>query len=240
MVLYRIKQAGRLLQLRSLFLTKNVHTATTESGLPNLAKLTDRALLRIKGRDAAKLLQGITTNDINLLVEGTDKIQYTMFLNSQGRVEYDAFLYVVPGETAEYLIECDAAVSDDVMSHIKKYKLRSKVEISDASKEMETWALFSRSGKLDGSMVEKTGIIAEKDTRTNALGIRMVIPWNQSPVDLLGIKDCLKVDSVVYKEHRYTLGIAEGIQEIPPGNPLPLEYNLALINGGMLHSQIRL
>ncbi len=95
----------------------------------NLTKLTERKLLRIKGRDTNKFLQGIITNDINCLVDGHSEMMYTMFLNVQGRVLYDAFLYTVPGSSNEYFLECDANASDDVISHFKRYKLRAKVEV---------------------------------------------------------------------------------------------------------------
>ena len=37
-----------------------------------------------------------------------------------------------------------------------------------------------------------------------------------------------------YTRWRYQLGIPEGVLDLPPGNCLPLESNLAFMNGGQL------
>ena len=36
-----------------------------------------------------------------------------------------------------------------------------------------------------------------------------------------------------YHRHRLHSGIAEGVEELPVGNCLPLEYNLDYLNGGV-------
>ncbi len=106
-------------------------------------------------------------------------------------------------------------------------------QISDASKELDVWTIFSCNGKLDEITSEnKQDVIINKDPRLDALGMRMVVPWSKSPKELLDLPDCHSTDSAIYKEHRYKNGIAEGVQEIPTGNAVPLEYNMALINGG--------
>ena len=44
-----------------------------------MLKLLDRSVFQITGKDATKLLQGLTTNNVNKLVDNT--MQYTAFLN---------------------------------------------------------------------------------------------------------------------------------------------------------------
>ena len=208
--------------------------ATEEAGkVRMLAKLTDKNILRIKGRDSTKFMQGIITNDIYNLSSDADQSLFTMLLNPQGRVLFDAFIYRVPGETDEFFLECDNVATDDIIKHLKAYKLRAKVEIEDAAKDVEPWVLF-RVG--DGNNIEtmcKSSFLATKDPRLGQLCIRMIAPWNQSPLDFLKIGEHVVVEPAVYKEHRYRLGIAEGVSEIISKNSLPLEYNLALLNGGM-------
>ena len=41
-------------------------------------------------------------------------------------------------------------------------------------------------------------------------------------------------DVSTYNECRYTWGISEGVDDLPPGECFPLESNLALFNGGKL------
>ena len=38
-----------------------------------------------------------------------------------------------------------------------------------------------------------------------------------------------------YRDHRLRLGVAEGVEEILPGNSFPLEYNLDYLNGGLYY-----
>ena len=204
------------------------------ASVPKLAKLSDRAILRIKGKDSAKFLQGIITNDVNHMKEEAHKSLYTMLLNSQGRILFDALLYSVPDATEEYFLESDAEAVDGILKHLKMYRLRAKVEIEDASKDVDSWVLFSGDDNIDVDTINDKNILAMKDPRLESLGLRIIVPWNQSPVNLLKVGDHIPVGTAVYKEHRYKQGVAEGLGEMPSGNSLPLEYNLALINGGML------
>ena len=55
---------------------------------------------------------------------------------SKGRVLYDVIIYNVSSKRSEiqkYLLECDASVAPDIVSHLKKYKLRKNCDIVDVS-----------------------------------------------------------------------------------------------------------
>eukprot|EP00112_Aurelia_sp_Birch-Aquarium-sp1_P013909 Seg298.12 transcript_id=Seg298.12/GoldUCD/mRNA.D3Y31 product="putative transferase CAF17-like mitochondrial" protein_id=Seg298.12/GoldUCD/D3Y31 len=227
-----VRHLQGFLQRRAIFCKQYRQVTRSNATLPRLAKLKERKLIRLNGKDTTKFLQGIITNDMTSFQNDACKILFTMLLNSQGRVLFDAFLYAVPGEPDGYFLECDSDAIESVIKHLKMYKLRAKVNISDASKEVEAWVLFPGNGALDANVMKGDDkLLANKDPRIASLGMRIIMPWNQSPADLLDIDDHIPVDSAVYREHRHKLGIAEGTDEIPPGNVLPLEYNLALING---------
>ena len=58
----------------------------------------------------------------------------------QGRVLYDVIIYNVSSplsEVQKYLVECDAAVASDIVSHLKKYKLRKSCDIVNVSDVFE-------------------------------------------------------------------------------------------------------
>ena len=58
------------------------------------------------------------------------------FRHFQGRVLYDVIIYNASSPRSEiqkYLLECDAAVAPDIVSHLKKYKLRKNCDIVDIS-----------------------------------------------------------------------------------------------------------
>src|SRR5690606_5818951 len=71
---------------------------------PNsIVKLDHRALLRIKGPNADKFLQGLISNDIRLL-QNDHTLQANLMMNAKGRVLFDV---LISFETPEsYLIEC--------------------------------------------------------------------------------------------------------------------------------------
>ena len=69
--------------------------------------LPDRAILAVEGADSRKLLQGLTTANIDELVDGGAPL-YTGFLSAPGRVLFDALLY--PADGGGVLVDVDASV----------------------------------------------------------------------------------------------------------------------------------
>lgn len=59
--------------------------------MKSMARVGNRRLLQIYGRDTGKFLQGLTTNDVLPMVESGGSV-YTGFLNAKGRILADAFL----------------------------------------------------------------------------------------------------------------------------------------------------
>lgn len=68
---------------------------------PNFLELKDRTIFIIEGSDTEKFLQGITTNNVNLLYpEKYPQLEnasrrvsiYTMFLNPKGKIITDALI----------------------------------------------------------------------------------------------------------------------------------------------------
>ncbi len=84
-------------------------------------KLPHRQLIEVKGPDGCGFLQGLVTADV---VTPTRVVQYGMFLNTKGRVLYDVLFYHMGNERV--WLECCSESTNDVISHIKKYQLRSK------------------------------------------------------------------------------------------------------------------
>ena len=131
-------------------------------------RLSHRTVLAVSGRDAPKYVQGLVTNDVSAVAPG--KPAYTMVLNAQGRVLFDAFIYQggdrgsstgsIPAGAAaaaavdlpepdqesesepELLIETDAGLAERVEAHLKRYRLRSKVRI-DPRPDLEVWCLVN-------------------------------------------------------------------------------------------------
>ena len=84
----------------------------------------------LRGEDAAKFLQGITTNDVPSRLGEPGQAAYTTFLNSKGRVQWDSTVFVeeAPGAGPSYLMTIPAPLYDRAMKILKLLRLRSKVQ----------------------------------------------------------------------------------------------------------------
>ena len=215
--------SGRALQVRDSF-TCNSHQVPSiqPAELPvssHACLLPHRALVRVCGNGTSPFLQGLVTADVTLEMAS----QYAMFLSPQGRVLYDIILY--KNSEDDHLLECDTNVATSIIRHMKKYALRSKIQISPADPNFNLWAVFPGSpGKPMGNTIFST-----LDPRVAIFGTRVITSGGVKTSDLWeGLEGC-SVDD--YHGHRLEMGIAEGNEEIPSGNCFPLEYNLDYLNG---------
>ena len=95
------------------------------SALPNIARLADRATIRVTGEDWRGFLQGLITQDVEALAPG--ELRYGALLTPQGRLLFDLFLL---GEEGGALIDCDATRREALVARLSIYRLRAKVTIS--------------------------------------------------------------------------------------------------------------
>jgi len=200
--------------------------------------LRKRGLLKLKGRDTIKFLQGLVTNDVESFHQDAErKAIYAFFLNASGRTMYDVFFYKHDGsvEVPAFFLECDLQAIPDLTKHLKKFKLRAKVDISLAE-DCEPWVMFSPSGAVDLQQPSANSdiLVMEKDPRVEQLGFRVLLPKGSSPC--VCFEDVYETgDTFEYDVYRAKLGVCEGVEEIPPGNAMPLEYNIAYLNGVSFH-----
>ncbi|KAJ9660848.1 ccr4 associated factor [Coniosporium apollinis] len=239
--------------------------------------LPHRRLISLSGRDAAKFLQGLTTNNVSPFATTG---WYTAFLNAQGRVLYDCFVYPASsvrgyrewlsgegggkgGDGLDWgcFIEVDGSVLEEVTKHLKRHKLRSKVNIRlvgdgewgvwaawddaapSASSHSEAGAAGERRGidRSSGDSIghtslsdTSTSLIHIPDSRTPKFGHRIVStqPPTSSSLTLPPPLEHLKqTPTSSYHLRRLLHGIPEGPSEIPPSSALPLEHNMDLMSG---------
>lgn len=192
---------------------------------------------------------------------------YAAMLTPQGRLLYDFFIYrpSLPvekldnsgygsgpsPEELELLADVDGSVLDELLDTLKKYRLRSKVEIENAAEEFSCWQRYGgnlteklssveepeAAGVGYGGTVDRSGISASRgnnlgwqwymDPRLECLGFRGIFPSNTTPPLVEADKE---TDEQNYLLWRLEKGVAEGSTEIPKGEAIPLEYNLAGLN----------
>ena len=90
--------------------------------------LEDRGLISITGEDTKNFLQNIITNDIEK-VSFSSSIFSALF-TPQGKYLFEFFL--IKSKNG-YLLDCDNKFTKEIINYLLKYKLRSKIEITDIS-----------------------------------------------------------------------------------------------------------
>nr|XP_031527970.1 putative transferase CAF17, mitochondrial [Vicugna pacos] len=202
--------------------------------------LGERALVRVRGPDSAPFLLGLLTNELPLpgpaagSASAPARASYAHFLNVQGRTLYDVILYGLlehSDEQPTFLLECDTSVLDALQRHLVLHRIRRRVTVEPCP-ELRVWAVLpcasedaSRAAPLQ-EKAEGTAVLT-RDPRTARMGWRLLSQDEGSalvPGSQLG-------DLQDYHRHRYQQGVPEGIHDLPPGVALPLESNLAFMNG---------
>ncbi|KAF7593357.1 ccr4 associated factor [Aspergillus hancockii] len=220
------------------------------------ARLTNRGLISITGVDSTTFLQGLitqnmlTTNDPNRTTRRTGS--YTAFLNSQGRVLNDAFLYPLPQadsaspDEPAWLVEVDKNEVASLMKHLKKHKLRAKLKMraledgertvwsSWTDEEQPRWAAYNLESPSTSPFSPSSSITGCIDTRAPGFGSRLITPGAE---DLRShVPDETQVAGSEVSFEAYTVrrilnGIAEGQSEIVRESALPLECNMDMMKG---------
>ncbi|KAG7455280.1 hypothetical protein MATL_G00255100 [Megalops atlanticus] len=199
--------------------------------------LPHRTLIKVQGQDTGSFLQGLITNDIELLTKAKQPALYAHLLNVQGRTLFDIIIYSLKeqkeGDTS-LLLECDSTVKDSIQKHLKVYRIRRKVAVS-VCPDLSLWAVLpqDREGFRREECPELTApekaLVWTADPRSEAMGWRLVAENQVNPLELIG--DSQQGETEDYHRHRYTIGLPEGVKDLPPGVALPLESNLVYMQG---------
>ncbi|OTA89566.1 hypothetical protein M434DRAFT_398518 [Hypoxylon sp. CO27-5] len=253
--------------LRQFSVTPSRRRAPPPPPPSGYAHLTSRRLISLAGPDAPKFLHGIITQSVidepstsgarhrhnasprntNTAVTPSAPGFYSGFLNATGRVLHDVFVYrdtlgtsgagvgATGGEA--FVIEVDAEQVDALAKHIKRYKLRSKLDFRILDEgECAAWQVWddSSSSSTNPSDPPSTQLskledsIVLPDARAPGMGYRVLRRGGAGrSLDL----DLEKSDDTAYRIRRYLLGVAEGQAEIPREQALPLESNMDVMGG---------
>ena len=162
--------------------------------------LTTRAILRLapleEGEDVAAFLQGLVTNDVKGLLPC-----YAALLSAQGKHLFD---FLVWGQGADLLLDCEAAHADELAKRLSLYRLRRRIAIAHDESLAVHWSPAPQAGALP-------------DPRLPELGHR----WLAAPEG--------ESADAAWLAHRLALGVPEGRGEL--GDILWLETNAVELHG---------
>ncbi len=167
------------------------------------SRLFDRALVRLtpreEGEDVAAFLQGLLTNDVTKALP-----VYAALLTPQGKTLFDMFVW--PAADGQLLLDCEAALAEELVKRLSLYRLRRKIDIAVDPGLGVHWQ-------------KEAGDGGAADPRLASLGQRWIAP----------VSDSDEAADDDYRAHRLALGVPEGRAEL--GDILWLETNAVELNG---------
>ena len=178
--------------------------------------LEDRGLILITGEDVKNFLQNIITNDIEKVNLSTSI--FSALFTPQGKYLFEFFL--IQSKNG-YLLDCDNQFTNEIINYLLKYKLRSKIEITDISKDYviglinsEKFLDIQKSENKTEETIEFRGSPLFLDPRNKNLGARIVSSLEKLHLTIkkLNLK-IIKPDT--YFAKAYSLGIPiKGIEHL--------------------------
>ncbi|MBM3544051.1 MAG: folate-binding protein YgfZ [Alphaproteobacteria bacterium] len=177
--------------------------------------LVDRAVLRVKGEDARKFLQGLITSDINALADGG--AAHAGLLNPQGKILFDFF---VAAAGNGFLIDIAKDMAGELKQRLGFYRLRAAVEIVDET----GWQVAATWGEHPH---EPEGAIVYADPRLTELGYRLFLPADAE----LAMLGCAGAEEQDYHARRIRLGVPEGGRDYAFGDAFPHEALFDQLHG---------
>ena len=188
--------------------------------------LEDRGLILVKGAEAKEFLQNIISNNIDKVNESNSI--FSAIFTPQGKYLYEFF--IIKNKDG-YLLDCHIEIKDNCITHLLKYKLRSKIEIEDMSSSHAVGIIsrdkFEEIQKELGSK-EKTILYRESpcfmDTRLSSLGARILSSLERLHLTIKKL-DLKIIDKFHYLKLSHEEGIpVEGLKNLQ-NNLFGLESN---------------
>jgi folate-binding protein YgfZ len=169
-------------------------------------RLASRAVIRVSpeapGEDATGFLQGLVTADVAGKLPA-----WAGLLNAQGKAQFDFIVW--PDAEGSLLLDCEAAVADDLVARLTLYKLRRKIRIARDEGLAVHWSAEPDAAEFGG----------QPDPRLAALGRRWLAPASAGEESA----------DAAWLAHRLSLGVPEGRAELD--GVLWLETNAAELHG---------
>jgi folate-binding protein YgfZ len=179
-----------------------------------IALLPDRGVVSVAGADAHKLLQGVITNDMDLLA-GQGAL-HAGLLSPQGKILFEFF--VVPS-SGGFCLETARNKAAELAQRLALYKLRADVEIKDVSADYTVAAIWG--GDTYAPRGSGPPPVWFADPRLPALGYRELATLRSDWA--LGGEGAVSATQDDYHAYRIALGVPEGGKDYGFGDAFPHE-----------------
>lgn len=194
--------------------------------------MEDRAVLTVDGADAREFLQGLITNDLDLVTPA--HAIYAALLTPQGKFLFDFFVCEQDGTL---MLDCEADRADDLLKRLKMYKLRAAVDVVRVD-GLKVVCVFGE-GALDlvpglpgstGAAGDALGGLVFVDPRHTDLGLR-VIGEAGSIAEALMVDQIEEGTMAAYHTLRIELCVPFHSSDIDPNRSYILDHNFEILNG---------
>lgn len=189
--------------------------------------LDDRAVVEVRGDDARDFLQGLISTDMANV--RPDRAIYGALLTPQGKFLHEFFIAEKDGVV---LMECARERLHDLVRRLSMYKLRAKVEITDATGDYAVAALMEDHGISggEGAAIPMGAGIAFVDPRLADMGARAILPAPDAGATLVAA-GFGEAPFERYERHRIGLGVPDGVRDLIAEKSFLLESNFEELNG---------
>ena len=116
---------------------------TIQPSLSGAVALTHWGVIRARGTDAVKFLQGQLTNDVALL--GTSQARLAGFCSAKGRLQASFVIWMA--EPDEVLLACSSNVLQATLKRLSMFVMRAQCKLTDATDELPLWGVAGESAK---------------------------------------------------------------------------------------------
>ena len=171
-----------------------------------IAKDDSRRVILVAGEEACDFLQSILTANVETLAEGG--LCPGALLTPQGRILADMMIQ----RSAEgFLLDCDAARSDDLFTRLKRYRLRRPITL-EMMTDQEVWLGWNGAATPTGGIT---------DPRHPSLGWRWI-----GPAGTLAARGATLANTAEWHAVRIAAGVPQGPVDLQPERALMLEAGL--------------
>jgi hypothetical protein len=178
--------------------------------MTHLAHLPARGVVAIGGEDRVAFLQGLVSNDVAQAAPG--RAVWTALLTPQGKWLADFFVF---SDGDRLLLDCERAQAGFIIQRLGKYRLRSRVALSDLSETLRVYAAWGGAPDL------RADEIAAPDPRLPAAGWRIVTEQTLAET----------ATAAAWDAHRLALGLPDGSRDLESEKSVLLEAGFDELGG---------